>query len=140
VNLNSKRFMDIDRCPPIIRSEYVVHVPFKRAIIKYALDNFPNEYNSRVPGISGPRYYPNSVYEALGLNVPPTPKVTPLLPPPAPRISPPPSGNFFSGLLSGSAPPPSPLFGLRDLAGLGGPPQKTPSDLPNLFWLEDLLK
>ena len=31
VNLDGKRFMDIDRCPPIIRSEYVVHVPFKRA-------------------------------------------------------------------------------------------------------------
>ncbi len=138
VNLNGKRVIDNDRCPPIICREYVVHVPFKRAIIKYALDNFPREYNSRAPGASGPRYYPESVCEALGLNAPPRPRLA-LLPPPSP-LTPPPPGNYLSGLLSRTAPPPSPPFGLRDLAGLGGPPQTPSSDLPNLFWLKNLLK
>jgi hypothetical protein len=73
VNLNGKRAIDDDRCPPLIRPEYVVHVPFKRAIIKYAIENFPREYNSRIPGTSGPRHYPDSVYESLGLNVPSPP-------------------------------------------------------------------
>ena len=108
VNLNGKRAMDADRCPPIIRPEYVVHVPFRRAIIKYALDNFPNQHQSRAPGASGPLYYPDSVYGRLGLNVPAKstePLLTPLAPP-APRTSPPPDTRI-SGLLSGTLPPPS---------------------------------
>ena len=42
VNLNDKRRIDPDRCPSIIRDEYVVHISFNMKIIKYALDNFPN--------------------------------------------------------------------------------------------------
>jgi antiphage defense system Thoeris ThsB-like protein len=141
VNLNGLRAMDDERCPPIIRTEYVVHVPFKLAIIKHALDKFPREHNSRLPGVDGPRYYPDSVYEALGLNNPPAPSLAP--PPPAPLPLPrlaPPLGSYFAGLLSGTQPPPRPLSGLGYLAGLGDPP-RTPSDeLPNLFRLEDFLK
>ena len=40
VNLNEKRQMDSDRCPVPLRTGYVVHVAFKRASIKYALENF----------------------------------------------------------------------------------------------------
>ncbi|MDQ3818599.1 MAG: hypothetical protein M3362_13100 [Acidobacteriota bacterium] len=67
VNLNGLRGMDSDLCPPILRKEYVVHVPFKMKIIKYALDNFPDEYHLRTPTEKGPRVYPDSVYRQLGL-------------------------------------------------------------------------
>ena len=67
VNLNNKRRMDSDRCPSIIRNEYVVYISFKMKIIKYALDNFPTEYNGRDPEEKGDRYYKDEVYEELGL-------------------------------------------------------------------------
>ena len=66
VNLNGSRSQD-DRCPPIIRDKYVVHVPFKAKIIQYALDNFPEEFSKRTND-SGPRIYNSSIYEQLGLN------------------------------------------------------------------------
>jgi len=47
VNLNGLRRMDPERCPPIIRGEYVVHVPFKRAILELALRDFPAEFASK---------------------------------------------------------------------------------------------
>jgi hypothetical protein len=37
VNLNGKRAMDLDLCPVPLRTGYVLHVAYKRAIIKYAL-------------------------------------------------------------------------------------------------------
>ena len=58
VNLTEMRSQDTDRVPPIIRDEYVVHVPFKLAIIKYVLDNFSSEYKRRKPEDSEPRFYP----------------------------------------------------------------------------------
>ena len=67
VNLNGMKYQDPDRVPPIIRDKYVVHIPFKLAIIKYALDNFPTEYKNRKPDEFGPRHYPESVYKKLGL-------------------------------------------------------------------------
>ncbi|HWQ55085.1 MAG TPA: TIR domain-containing protein [Bryobacteraceae bacterium] len=66
VNLNGARGMDSDRCPPILRDEYVVHVPFKAAIVQYALDRFPSEHANRSDG-QGPRHYPTTVYQNLGL-------------------------------------------------------------------------
>lgn len=67
VNLNGDKSQNNDTCPPIIRDEYVVHIPFKMKIIKYALDNFPSEYKNRNATDSGPRHYNNNVYENLGL-------------------------------------------------------------------------
>lgn len=67
VNLNNLRTQDNERVPPIIRDEYVVHIPFKLAIIKYALDNFPTSYKGRKSNDLGPREYPESVYKKLGL-------------------------------------------------------------------------
>lgn len=67
VNLNGTRGIDYELCPPIIRNKYVVHVPFKMRIIKYALDSFPTEYHNRGNAGNGPRDYPDSVYESLGL-------------------------------------------------------------------------
>ncbi|MHA3772933.1 TIR domain-containing protein [Verrucomicrobiota bacterium sgz303538] len=67
VNLNGNRECDRELCPPIIRDEYVVHVPFKRAIIQHALDKFPEEYARRSADAKGPRHYNESVYKKLGL-------------------------------------------------------------------------
>jgi hypothetical protein len=67
VNLNGRRQFDAELCPPILNGEYVVHVPFKRAIIRYALDNFPREHTKRDSGAGGNRHYPDSVYSSLSL-------------------------------------------------------------------------
>lgn len=67
VNLNGKREYDPDRCPSILRDEYVVHVPFKMAIIQYALDYFPDEHAKRAADASGNRYYGDDVCTKLGL-------------------------------------------------------------------------
>jgi hypothetical protein len=67
VNLNSERSIDLNLCPPIIRDEYVVHIPFRMRIIKYAMDNFPNEYHKRDLNAEGRRSYSQSVYKSLEL-------------------------------------------------------------------------
>lgn len=67
VNLNGMRKIDDELCPPIIRTEFVVHIPFKMAIIKYAMDHFPDEFRRRSASDHGPRSYPRSVYASLGL-------------------------------------------------------------------------
>lgn len=67
VNLNRMRVYDEDLCPPILRDKYVVHVSYNARIIKYALDNFPMQYNSegRPPG--GNWQYVEAVYKKVGL-------------------------------------------------------------------------
>lgn len=65
VYLNGARGIDLDRCPPILKDEYVVHVPFKAAIVQYALDYFPDDHANRTE--IGPRYYTANVYTDLGL-------------------------------------------------------------------------
>lgn len=67
VNLNGQRSQDGNLCPPIIRDEYVVHIPFKLKIIQYALDNFPGEFHRRNLSDKGSRLYNDSVYKQLGL-------------------------------------------------------------------------
>ena len=69
VNLNGDRKQNNDTCPSIIRDTYVVHIPFKMKIIKYALDNFPSEFKKSTTNTSnGGRYYNETVYSSLGLN------------------------------------------------------------------------
>jgi hypothetical protein len=69
VNLNEKRFRDSDRCPPIIRDECVVHIPFKMKAIKFALDNWPGEFNKMQTAAraQGARVYSDDQYHKLGL-------------------------------------------------------------------------
>ncbi len=67
VNLNNSRSCD-SRCPPIIKNELVVYVPFKSAIIEYALDNWPAEFaHLRNQGKTGERHYVQQIYTRLGL-------------------------------------------------------------------------
>ncbi|GAA5508415.1 TIR domain-containing protein [Novipirellula caenicola] len=67
VNLNHFRKIDQDRCPLVIKDTTTVHVPFKLKIIRHALDNFPADYRAKKKEGEVNLYYPNSVYESLGL-------------------------------------------------------------------------
>ncbi len=59
--------MDSDRCPVGLRTGYVVHVAYKRAIIKYALESFPTEFGVRDRTATGPRHYGDNIYQRLGI-------------------------------------------------------------------------
>ena len=68
VNLNGRRSMDQDRCPPVLRSELAIHVSFNAAIMQYALDHWPHSHvEYRRAGKTGPYYYKTGVYTGLGL-------------------------------------------------------------------------
>ncbi|MDI5896359.1 TIR domain-containing protein [Flavobacterium algoritolerans] len=68
VNLDKKRRMNSVLCPPILRNELAIHVPFGHKIIDYAIKNWPSSASRhRVAGESGPYYYQDSVYSVLGL-------------------------------------------------------------------------
>jgi hypothetical protein len=67
VNLNGIRYQDNERCPPILKDTYTVHVPFRLQIIKYALDNFPRYHAVKSRIENGPLYYEDSIYIGLGI-------------------------------------------------------------------------
>jgi hypothetical protein len=67
VNLNEKHRMDSDRCPVPLRTGYIVHIAYKRAIIKYALENFSSEFARRDRNLTDCRYYGDEIYQRLGL-------------------------------------------------------------------------
>jgi hypothetical protein len=67
VNLDNRRSINDNLCPPLIRHKYAIHIPFKMAIIKYALDNFPDEFRHRYQFMSGPEKYSENIYRSLGL-------------------------------------------------------------------------
>jgi hypothetical protein len=46
VNLNKTPGLDNDRCPAILRDTCAVHIPFKLAAIRHAVDNWPAKYRS----------------------------------------------------------------------------------------------
>lgn len=66
VNLNGSRKKD-DLCPPTIRNELAVFVPYGAKIIEYAMLNWPEEHKRyRGEGKTGWYYYNDSVYDGLG--------------------------------------------------------------------------
>lgn len=68
VNLNGKRTLDDVLCPPILKTELAIHIPFKKEIIWYAMKNWlSTDINHRKNGIKEPRIYNDSVYKSLGL-------------------------------------------------------------------------
>jgi hypothetical protein len=68
VNLNGRRFMDSDRCPPILAGALAVHLSFNAAIVQHALENWPaTDASCRAAGKSGPYYYKDDTYKRLGL-------------------------------------------------------------------------
>lgn len=67
VNLDGAR-KKTSLCPPAIRDELVIHIPFGVKIMEYAMDNWPGGHTAhRSAGDSGAYYYKDSVYESLGL-------------------------------------------------------------------------
>ncbi|TIR49085.1 MAG: molecular chaperone Tir [Mesorhizobium sp.] len=68
VNLNGTRHRN-DLCPPTIRDELAVYVPFGAKIVEYAMSKWPDNHKScRQKGESGPFYYNDETYASLGLN------------------------------------------------------------------------
>ena len=67
VNLNGKRQMDLDRCPPILKDTCTVHVPFKAKAIQKSLDDFCDEFVNYKQKNFVDIYYSDAVYTALGL-------------------------------------------------------------------------
>lgn len=66
VNLNGSRYQD-ERCPPAIRDELAIYVPFALHIIQYAMDDWPAQHVAKIrEGTTGPHYYLDSVYKQLG--------------------------------------------------------------------------
>ena len=67
VNLNGEKKQDLNFCPPIIKDQYTVYIPYKMKIIKHAMENFPREYHTRDKKKSGARYYSDEVYKKLDI-------------------------------------------------------------------------
>lgn len=67
VNINGSRKRD-DRCPPAIRDELVMFVPYRQKIVQHAMDNWPTQHETlRRQGVVDWYHYPDSVYENLGI-------------------------------------------------------------------------
>jgi len=68
VNLDNKRSISYEYCPPILRDELAIHVSFNAKIIQYALEKWSTTHFTRIRnGDSGPYYYKESIYSSLGL-------------------------------------------------------------------------
>lgn len=68
VNLNGRRSLDSEKCPPTIKGELAIFTSFNAKIIYFALNNWPELHdNYKEQGKTGPYYYKDTVYENLGL-------------------------------------------------------------------------
>jgi hypothetical protein len=72
-NVNRSRTAETNRIPEILLEPYTMSTSFGPYILRYALDNFPNDFaeNKRLPEATrkkGVYHYKESVYESLGLN------------------------------------------------------------------------
>lgn len=68
VNLNGTRFLDPDRCPPILKNELAMHISFNQKIIEHSIKNWPNQdIRLRIKGAGGAYYYPEKLYKVLNL-------------------------------------------------------------------------
>jgi hypothetical protein len=67
VNLNEKKELDKELCPPIARDTLAIHVPYEKNVIMYSMDNWP-EYHKKYKseGKSGAYYWNDSIYKMLG--------------------------------------------------------------------------
>jgi hypothetical protein len=68
VNLNGMRWRDDERCPATIRDGLTMHISYNPAIMQYSLEQWPDQHRALVlQGRTGPYYYNDSTYKALGL-------------------------------------------------------------------------
>lgn len=66
-NTNKARTAQTDLLPRVLVDEYTMSVSFQLAIIKFALDDFVDDYDTRKRTRHGPHYYKPMVYKALDL-------------------------------------------------------------------------
>ncbi|NNU65103.1 TIR domain-containing protein [Rhizobium sp. WYCCWR 11152] len=67
VNLNGNRSRD-DLCPPTIRDELAVYVPFGVKIVEHAMANWPASHATfKAEGKTGNYHYTEQTYKNLGL-------------------------------------------------------------------------
>jgi len=68
VNLNGKRVMDPQRCPPLLRDTKSMHVSFNTAILEHSLEHWPQQHASyETKDASSWYYYNDQIYKRLGL-------------------------------------------------------------------------
>lgn len=68
VNLNGKRQLDKDKCPPILVNQTALHISFNQKIIENALNNWINQLDKiNNENKSGAFYYSEEIYKNLGL-------------------------------------------------------------------------
>lgn len=68
VNLNKKRYIDSELCPPILRNTLAIHIPFAHKIVDFAIKYWPRWHKTyQQNGKTGPFYYEQSVYTNLGI-------------------------------------------------------------------------
>lgn len=67
VNLSMINGVDDGRCPPIIRNELCLHIPFKQRAIEWAIDNWIAKHNELKSGKREPRVLSKELSNKLGL-------------------------------------------------------------------------
>ena len=68
VNINGKRSIDYELCPPLLKNNLVIHVSYNQKIIEHAIYDWPtSDATYRRQGKDGPFYYNEAVYSSLGL-------------------------------------------------------------------------
>lgn len=69
VNLNGRRSMDSERCPPVLQNALAMYVSFNPRIMQHALEHWPDfdAQKRRKFETSGAHYYNNDVYARYGL-------------------------------------------------------------------------
>ncbi len=68
INLNGKRELDENRCPPIIKDKLVLHISFNQKIIEKAISEWREIHQKfKKEGKSGAYTYKPTVYSQLGL-------------------------------------------------------------------------
>ena len=68
INLNGKREMDDNRCPPLIKDKLVLHISFNQKIIEQAINEWIDlDIKFRQERKSGPFFYKPAVYAQLGI-------------------------------------------------------------------------
>lgn len=69
INLNGSKQMDPNRCPPILKEQLAIHIPYRQPMVQYALDHWPDNHKKhRQNGDTGPYFYKDSVYRQLGMS------------------------------------------------------------------------
>lgn len=68
VNLNGKRSLDSERCPPILKNQLSIHIGFNQKIIEKAINEWPGlDERFRREGKLGDFFYKNEVYASFNL-------------------------------------------------------------------------